>query len=409
MLQGIGDSRTATEEELKQLRREENDILEEIFQHEGSMAEKIRRLAKIMEERINYGDQLIDYLVHEISTQIRRALLSHVPPIVAGYHVNDYLDEKYKDPDHAQLAKIKAAINNLEYRTTRRCESIEQCSAHELPALLEQIRNEANERDRLAAEAIKIATEKKREIEAVRQRARALGLSHLLDEEYRDPISERDYRYEIPEYFGLKELNEEVTLQGNREVAALTKFYNEKYPECPATERQAAWKYANAIRVHANLMETINEDKWSGDKTFWFDREFWNNVQSAHKAGNSTLFPTTLCARCSSNIENDPKDFHRMKYWRPSPTGYICDCCGGTEVLPRENSREQVGDKEPNVLRDAIDVINHEINYPEVYLDWRTRFKNPAIYARKKAISNEFRIASFGKEKIVVPKPKKAK
>lgn len=99
-----------------------------------------------------------------------------------------------------------------------------------------------------------------------------------------------------------------------------------------------------------------------------------------------------------------------MKYWRPSPTGFICDNCGGTKIYQRENSREQVGDKNPNVLRDAADLLNHAQYYSDIFIDWRKRFKSPEIYARKAAISEEFRKAAFGKEKIVVPRkqPKKS-
>lgn len=82
----------------------------------------------------------------------------------------------------------------------------------------------------------------------------------------------------------------------------------------------------------ANVQEVINEDKWSGDMSFWFDREYHAKIQSKHDAGNSTLFPSTLCKNCSKNVDEDPKDCVKMKYWRPSPTGYICSQCGGTEI-----------------------------------------------------------------------------
>lgn len=399
------DSRRQTEERINQIKAEERELINAISKHDGTMKEKIIRWAEIMEERLNLGDETCHYLVHQISTEITRVLRSIECKIADT--VPQYLPDKYKDPNYAKWGKLRWHVDQV-ISTVELSQPIEQCSNSDLATLLEAEKQAKNKADDFVTEAKKVVSVHENRIWDIRREAMKRGMKKLMDEEYRDPISERDYRYEIPDYFGLKELNEEVTLQGNREIAALSKFYNEKYPECPATERQAAWKYANAIRVHANLIETINEDKWSGDKTFWFDREFWKEVQSAHKSGNSTMFPTTLCARCSSNVQEDPKDFHRMKYWRPSPTGYICDNCGGFDYLPRENSREQVGDKQQDVYRDAIDVINHMKNYPDVYLDWRTRFKNPGIYARKSAISEEFSKASFGKEKIVVPPKKEA-
>ena len=141
--------------------------------------------------------------------------------------------------------------------------------------------------------------------------------------------------------------------------------------------------------------------------TFWFDREYHANIQSKHDAGNSTMFPTTLCANCSKNVDEDPRDCVKMKYWRPSPTGYICGQCEGTEILLRENTREQVGDKEADVFHRASDVLNHIPWYADLFISYAERVKSPPIYARKEAISGPFsKSAIGGVDKLVVRRKK---
>jgi hypothetical protein len=95
-----------------------------------------------------------------------------------------------------------------------------------------------------------------------------------------------------------------------------------------------------------------------------------------------------------------------MQYDRDSPTTYRCDNCGGTAVLDKGNSREQVGDKKEENDRFAEDIINHAPFYSNLFGDWRKRWLNPTIYARKRAIQEDFSKAAFGKEKIVVPRKK---
>ena len=392
----LTDSRHDAEEELRKLRYQENLLIKQITENEGTMKDKIIALAQTMEKRIELLD--CDYPISEISTQITRTLRQMDCPIADV--VRRYLPEKYKNPELAKWGKLASLTQTMAEGGLDVRSPLEQCSIGELETYLEAKQQAKNNLDNAI-------TQLNGDIDSIRREALRRGVKQLAGEKIRDQISARDYRYEIPDYFGLEELNKEVVLQGNRLIRAYNIFFNQKYPAYPHTIRQEAWKTANAVRTYANLIETVSEEKWSGEKEFWFDREYWKLVQSSHDAGNSTKFPTTLCKRCSENVVNDPKDFHRMKYWRPSPTGYICDNCGGTEIDERENTREQVGDKEPHVIRDAADVLNHLQYYPEICIEWRKRALNPAIYARKKAISEPFRKAAFGKEDLVVPRQKK--
>lgn len=73
----------------------------------------------------------------------------------------------------------------------------------------------------------------------------------------------------------------------------------------------------------------------------------------------------------------------------------------------RENTREQVGDKEADVYRDASDVLNHIPFYADVFISYVERVKSPPIYARKSAIAGPFsKSAIGGVDKIVVPRKK---
>lgn len=397
MQTGIGDSRTVDEEVKRKLISQENSLTDAIINHHGTMSQLVRDLALIIEQRININD--LDFAVSEISTYITRQLRQVDCPFADL--VRRVLPDKYKNPELAGFGKIGAIFKQIEESGGQLVrQPLGECSNGELESTLQFLKKAKNDcSDRLGT----WINGKMAEV-----RAEALNRGINMDEEtYRGPISSKDYRYDIPEYFGLEELNQEVVKQGNRWIAALSKFFNDKYPQRPAVVRQKAWKYANSIRTIANLYETINEDKWSGDKSFWFEREFYSIIQSKHDSGNSTMFPNTLCANCSKDVAEDPKDCVRMKHWRPSPTGFLCERCGGTEPMLRENTREQVGDKEAHVYRDAQDVLNYMPDYADVFIDYSINFKSPEIYSRKSAIAGEFsKSAIGGTEKMVISKKK---
>ena len=96
-----------------------------------------------------------------------------------------------------------------------------------------------------------------------------------------------------------------------------------------------------------------------------------------------------------------------MHYDKTSPTTYRCDRCHGTAVLDKGNSREQVGDKSEENDRMAREILAHAEFYSDIFEDWRERWLNPTIYARKRAIQEPFSISSIaGSGSIVVPRKK---
>lgn len=399
-MQEVGDSvnsRQQTAEELRELRLKEQDIISTLSTIDSNIGERLQAWAQTVEQLINHNDPDYNFAISQISTYIRQ--VSHKKKFRFAHNVNRYLSEKYKDPNMSRIHHLEdkledALCTQIEYKP------VEQQTKLELEFERELLKKTKNDMDK---EVMRI----NHLIEDIDRVAISRGYDMIGGEKIRDQISERDYRYDIPDYIGLKELNEQVTVQGNRWIKSLSIFFNKKYPDRPGHIRQRVYQWCNAIRVMANVTEIINEDKWSGDMSFWFDREYHAKIQSKHDAGNATFFMTTLCATCSKNVDEDPKDCVKMKYWRPSPTGYICGQCGGTEIKERENTREQVGDKEADVFHDASDVLNHIPFYADVFISYVESVKSPPIYSRKEAISGPFsKSAISGVDKLVVPRKK---
>jgi hypothetical protein len=392
-----GDSRTVTEEELRKLRFQENTLVDEILKHDGTLKDKIVTLAQTMEKRFELLDPMIppDFTINQISSTISRLLRSLNCPIAPW--VSEYLPDKYKNPNiHKQTKMITDLKSIIEDPSVAPRESIEQCSNSQLEIMLEYIQKLEHLKDDLGTSFTNWKWD-------VRSEGMKRGID-LGGEKYRDQISARDYRWEIPDDAELDELHEETIKQCERVIHEYDIFIHVNYPQYRTPLKDKERQYGNAFRVYANMLQIVNEKKWSGELDFWLDRNYWRKAQSSHMSGNSTYFPTTLCARCSVNVQEDPKDFHISKYDPSSPSGYRCDNCGSTEIRKRNNTREQTGDKGPEVDRMASDVINHIPHYVDIFKDYRNSVLNPAIYARKDAIAIEFEKASMGKDKIVIPR-----
>ena len=399
-MQEVGDSRQQTEEEKRSLRLEEAEILKDIVNSNGTLKSKITRWAEILERRIELLD--LNFAVSEICTYIRN-ILGELP---LAHNVNRYLSEKYKNPNQMRFQNMENKFQQLQNRTQVEYDNLEECSSDTLPTLLEKEKNEKNKADEFVSEAKKIVSFHDTRVWDIRRELLRRGITKCLDEEYRDPISCYDFRMPVPDNQKLHWYNQQTSENLIATGQAIAEFGAKDFLEFPPHDTEIAKKYAETSRIWRILFLTVKEKKWSGDVGFWMDRNFWQKVQSSHDSGNSTKFDTTLCAWCSRDIDSDPADRHIMKYDRDSPTTYKCDNCGGTAVLDRGNTREQVGDKKEENDRLAADVINHAPYYGQLFGDWRERWLNATIYARKRAISNEFSISSFGKEKIVVPKKK---
>lgn len=386
-------SREETEQILKELVTEQYQIVENIRSNEESMKSKIQRMAVIMEQRLELLDSSMSIqFVSEISSEITRILREN--NIATASCVYQYLDDKYKNPELSKWGKIGSQVSDL--GQVGLGQRIEECSSvSELGTQLSQTKIAKNNYDRMGS----ILSNR---IDTIRARLYQLGVKQMDDEKYRRPISIHDFKHFVPDDEELHRINEGVVYWIRQQAKALEDIAK-LYEEFPATDLEHAKQYFNANKMLATLYTSVKDVKWSGDLSFWFDRNYWANAQSAHDSGNSTKFDSNLCAYCSRDIDIDPDDYHVMVYDKTSPSGYRCDNCNGTAVFNRETTREQVTDRKPEIERMARDVINHLPYYPEFFSHFRLTYIRDKIMARKLNISERFSVASIaGKEEIVV-------
>lgn len=360
------DSRQQTEEEKRNLRLQENYLIEEIMNNDGTMKQKVQLWAQVLEKRYELLDESLpkDFTIDQISSYITRNLRSLNHPI--AHWVSEYLPDKYKNPNIHKHEKLILNLKDLIDASVEPTELIEQCSNLQLEALVQYVDKAKNIAD-------DIGTLLNNRKEKALQEAIRRGMREVGGEKIRDQISCYDFRMEVPDDKQLDWYNEQTSKNLIATGEAIMEFGSKDFVEFPPHDREIAKRYTQASRIWRILFLTIKEKKWSGDVGFWMDRNFWQKVQSSHDSGNSTKFDTTLCAWCSRDIDNDPADRHIMKYDPKSPTTYRCDNCNGTAVLDKGNSREQVGDKKEENDRLAADIINHARFYGDIFSDWRVR------------------------------------
>ena len=400
-MQEVADSRQQTEQEKHNLRLEEESILNDVINSNGTLTTKIKRWAEVLERRIELLD--CSFSISYISTYISHKL-GELP---IAHNVNRCLADKYKDPSQQRFNSIDKKLEQLKNGTHTECERIEDCSVNSLPLLLETERNTKNKADELITEAKKLVSDSNNRITLIRQRAMELGLEQLLDEKYRGPISCYDFRMKVPDDQDLHWYNNETSKNLIATGEWLITFGEKDFLDFPPHDVDKAKKYTETSRIWRLLFSTITEKKWSGSRGFWLDRNYWKKVQSSHDSGNSTKFNSTLCAWCSKDIDEDPRERHIMHYDKSSPTTYRCDRCHGTAVLDKGNSREQVGDKSEENDMIAREILAHAPLYGDLFEDWRVRWLEPTVYARKRAIQEPFSKSSIaGADSIVVPRKK---
>jgi hypothetical protein len=396
------DSRQVTEDKLRELRQEERDIYDSLENHNETLKSKILRIAQVIEERINLLDPMLpkELSINQISSIITRQLRAYNMPF--AHWVSEYLPDKYKNPNIHKHTKLIIDLKDLIDASVTPTELIEQSSNIQLESLVQYIDKAKNVNDDLG-------TILKNRKEIALQEAIRRGMKEIAGEKIRDQISCYDFRMRVPDNETLHWYNKQTSENLIATGEAISEFGRKDFLDFPPHDEEIAKRYTETSRIWRILFLTVKEKKWSGDIGFWMDRNYHQKVQSSHDSGNSTKYDSTLCAWCSRDIDNDPLDRHIMQYDRDSPTTYRCDNCGGTAVLDKGNSREQVGDKKEENDRFAEDIINHAPFYSELFGDWRKRWLNPTIYGRKRAIQEEFSIASMGKDKTVVPRKKQTK
>jgi hypothetical protein len=226
------DSRQQTEERLRELRQNENNLLDKILNHEGTMKDLIIQIADSMAERYQLLDPALppDFALSQISTNISRAL---APNPVADV-VRRYLPEKYKNTSMQRPAALIDSLSSIiEHCGHDVRKQLEECSNLEIETQVQFIDKAKNIND-------DIGTFLNAKKETILQDAIRRGMREIAGEKIRDAISARDYTFEIPDDAELAELNAEVIKQGERVIHEYDVFIHEKYPVYAARTKEKA-------------------------------------------------------------------------------------------------------------------------------------------------------------------------
>ena len=282
-MQEVGDSRQQTEEQLRILREEERSLFDSLENNEGTLKDKIIRIAQILEERINFLDPMLpkELSLNRISSYITRSLKSYNAPI--AHWVSEYLPDKYKNPNIHKHTKMLIALKDLVDSSVEPTELIEQCSNSELESLVQYVDKAKKMND-------DVGTLLNNRKEKALQECIRRGMKEVAGEKIRDQISCYDFRMELPDdetlRFYIKQTSENLIATGE----AITDFGKRDFLDFPPHDVDIAKKYAETSRIWRIIFLTVKEKKWSGDIGFWMDRNFWQKVQSSHDSGNSTKF-----------------------------------------------------------------------------------------------------------------------
>ena len=117
-MQEVTDSRQQTEQEKKELRSEEADILKQIVNSESTYQSKFDKWVQILDRRRELLD--VDFAIDQTSTYMR-GILGELP---IAANVNHYLADKYKDANMMRFGSVDKKLKQLQNCSTTYCERI---------------------------------------------------------------------------------------------------------------------------------------------------------------------------------------------------------------------------------------------------------------------------------------------
>jgi hypothetical protein len=370
-----------TKQKLLNLQSTQNTILNEIVLRDGTIKQKLNELADIIAERIDLLDPGMEGIGKEqISTEIAR-MLREKGCSIANW-VNDYLPPKYKNKN---LVRIHESVDKIvEIGTNVPCQLPEDCSSDQLEQWYQANDKEANTLDTIRTRNIKV----KEKLEFIAQQ-RGLQLGGY---KFRREISHKDFDEEVPEE--LKEL-----VQNNCDLLMSIsngfKDIAEKYKVAPPRRIEELKEDYQVLYTFDSVFQPHHDFKSTGDSDHAFERQYISDMAGKHAAGNSDKFPTKLCAHCSKFETFDPDDFEIMHWDHTSPTDYRCRKCGGVDTIMRGMSREQVGDRQAFIVRQAQNVVSHMPLFGVTLHRWVKYYIQPKEDSRKTVISQFFQDGSI--------------
>jgi hypothetical protein len=319
-------SRQQAEDTLLSLNTEQSLIISFLQNREGTIKQKIVRLAEILEERMQLADPELppSLTTNMISTEITRMLRNNG---IAADNVNHYLQDKYKNPSQQRIILVDGSM-----RTTNDIEIIKAIGSN-IRSLKENI-NQITEHQDLAI-VHEIADEMKKAVSG-----RAMDLGVIL------PGYERKDSHKTPTP------PSEITdcaeaMQYGIDYFKNTKEFFIKFP--PPADKNPLW--AAGIIQLIKLFPDGNE-KFSLLRLMWWSRIKYMIHQSKHGAAVKDEIMTMLCENCydiKTGHEKPDCNAEMIRDYK-SATGWRCGSCNGITGHYRGLTREQVGDNKAPVI-----------------------------------------------------------
>jgi hypothetical protein len=347
-------------DKLSALLIEQQEIISFLKDKEGTIKQKVLRIAEILEERMERADPNLPQTLttNMISTEVRQILRAH--GIAAAENVNHYLPDKYKNPSQQRtivlvdgsirtadpIEIIKAIGSNIHSLK----ENINQITEHEDLEIIHEI-----------ADEMKKATG-----------ARAMDLGVILS------------GYERKDSHKTPTPPAEITdcshaIEYCIDYLQNTKQFFIKFP--PPAEKNPLWA-AGIIQI-IKLFPNGNE-KFSLLKLMWWSRIKYMIHQSKHGAAVKDEIMTMLCDNCYDAKTGREKPDCNAEMIRDfkSATGWRCGSCNGISGHFRGLTREQVGDNKAPVITQCERFVYAFPGFADM-VECYTESYMPYGYARK--------------------------
>ena len=314
---------------LSSLHQEQEQIITFLIDKEGSVKQKIIRMAEILEQMMERADPSLPPTLstNMISSHLTKMLREK--GIAAANNVNHYLPAKYRDPSQQRIVLVDGSISY--------CEDIEIIKriGSDIRLLNDRISKIEDHQDLEIVH--EIAHEMKK---AAAARATDLGLilsGFEKKESHKTPTPPAEIT-DCAEAIGYC-----INYLEN------TRQFFIKFP--PPPEKNALWA-AGIIQI-IKLFPNGNE-KFSLLKLMWWSRIKYMIHQSKHGAAVKDEIMTMLCENCydvKTGTEKQDCNAEMIRDFK-SATGWRCGSCNGITGHYRGLTREQVGDnKQPTITQ----------------------------------------------------------
>lgn len=331
----IDSSRKQAEDILLSLSTEQSEIISFLQNKEGTIKQKIVRLAEILEQRQQLADPNLSpaLTTNMISSEIRHMLREQ--GIAAAENVNHYLPDKYKNQSQQRIVLVDGSI-----RTADDIEILKEIGG-DIHLLKEKISNVTSHQDLEVLHEIFDEAKK-----ATAARATALGVilsGFEKKESHKTPTPP-------PEITDCAE----AILYFIEKLQNTYKFFI-KFP--PKPDKNPQW--AAGIVQLAKLFPSLYNEKFSLLKIMWWSRIKYMTHQSKHGAAVKDEIMTMLCENCydiKTGTERPDTNAEMIRDFK-SPTGWRCGSCNGIQGHMRGLTREQVGDNKQPYITQAEEFV----------------------------------------------------